>query len=110
MPVLNTEKMKQYRRHLGLTQATLGQLVRCEEKYIGRIERGERSPDADLAVRLDEALRRKWNENQTVIAAMGEYTTILLFDPRDDEVRRKSDSTGGDSAQHESDVAAGIPR
>ncbi len=93
MPVLDRERMKQYRNHLGLTQATLGDLVDCEEKYIGRIERGERSPDANLAVRIDAALRQKWNENETVSTAMGEYKTILFFDPgKHEESRDRIDS------------------
>lgn len=78
MSRIDLNRMKQRRKDLGLTQAVLAALAHCDEKYIGRIERGERQPAAALEVIIEAALKKKWNENETVKAARGEYETIFL--------------------------------
>ena len=78
MSRIDLNRMKQRRKDLGLSQDVLAALVHCDEKYIGRIERGERQPAAALEVKIEAALKKKWNENEIVKAARGEYETIFL--------------------------------
>ena len=49
-------RLRLLREHRGLSQRALGQLAYCSGHLIGKIEKGERRPLADLARRCDELL------------------------------------------------------
>lgn len=46
------ERIREERRHLGLTQAQLAESIDISDTYMGAIERGERSLTLDTLVRL----------------------------------------------------------
>ena len=49
-------RIKKYRQYLGLTQEQLASKAEINEKYYGRIERGESCPTIDYVVKLCDAM------------------------------------------------------
>lgn len=51
------DAIRLHRKHSGLTQEKLAELADLHPKYIGEVERGEKTISADALVRLAKALR-----------------------------------------------------
>lgn len=51
-----SDRIKIYRKYLGLTQETIASRAKINEKYYGRIERGESCPTIEFAVRICDAM------------------------------------------------------
>lgn len=85
------QKIKSYRKHLGMTQEALASKAGINEKYYGRIERGESCPTMDCIGKLCDAMEidmaelllmenekenRKRNE---ILKALHERKSIRVF-------------------------------
>lgn len=51
-----SQRIKIYRKYLGLTQEMLAAKAGINEKYYGRIERGESCPTVDYVIKLCDAM------------------------------------------------------
>lgn len=52
-----TESIKEFRKRMNVSQEELSQMCGYSSTYIGKIERGERSPSLDTLIRIAEALQ-----------------------------------------------------
>ncbi len=50
------KRLREVRQHMGISQMELGDRIKVTATYIGRIERGERSPSLPTIARIAQAL------------------------------------------------------